>query len=320
MEVNITNCTDLVFIVTGTCQVIQSIILGLFLTYIILLNVVVVATIFGTTELRACWFNIQLSASYIGSIFGGISLVGNDLYYLHHGDPPMRCRPGIDSHFFLYLGTTMTIITVLLNTHFRYNRIVSMKHHRDLSRTSTDAKNVILKFLLPYWLLSLFISTIASLLQSYVMDFKFLISVGICFVPITITIVWNILLSRLLDRSRNNPVIFQHPESIEVIEAATFIINYTIATHIVFLTFGSIATLAITFHHTNMHFVSRMIWLLRVAYLALFTIEAKLYLYKIALARKTIKRNVRTFAKSVRGNNVGIMGTTNGNATVTPVM
>ena len=298
---NATNCTGVQ--IGGVYHVLQITFLSLFLVYILVLNLLVIGAILTTTELRGCWFSMQMASSYIGNIFAGLSLIGNALYYSENGNPPIRCQAGKDKHFFLYFGTSMNTIIVLFNTHFRYDQIVSMKQNHNIS-TKTNAKNLILKSLLPAWLTSVFISTIASFLQCHIMEYRFLINVGICIIPMTITIVWNILLSRYLRQSRKNPVIVQRHESLEVIERATFIINVTIATHIIFLIVGSCATLLITFSKGHYNFVVRMTWLLRVAYLGLFTVEAKVYLYKVALARNVIKRKVSNFALSLRRNTV----------------
>ena len=228
--------------------------------------------------------------------------MGNALYYSEHGNPPVHCQPGCDNYFFLYVGTSMNIIIMLFNTRYRYHRIVTMRQCNNTTTHNNHSNNthsIFFKSLLPAWLISVFLATCASTLQKHLMHYRFLLNIGICSIPMTITIVWNILLSIHLGKSRKNPVVSQRNESVDMIERASFMINVSIASHVLFLLVGACATFCISFIDAGDLFVVVWTWVLRSAYLMLFTIEAKVYLYKVPLARYIIGRNCSFLCKWV---------------------
>ena len=295
-ESNITNCT-LVYVnvhIQG-----QSVILTLFLAYILLLNFLLIAVTVGTTKLRGCAFSMQLVASYVGNILGGISLVGNELYYTNSGIIQIGCHPGLDRNFFLYFGISMNMVIVVLNTRFRYKRTVSMKQNRG-TVGEIRTRDLILKGWIPALFTSICLSVISSIVQAYVMNYQFLICVSISVIPLTISIIWNLLLGRFLKKSGKNPTLVQQPESLAIIKRAAFIIHVTIVVHVMFLAIGCAASLLVTFYRHKNIVVIAMTWLLRVVYVVLFTIEAEVYLYKMDVARNIIKRKILNFRDLLR--------------------
>ena len=284
---NSSNCTSIYLIIDNLHKQIQICILVLLLTYIVIINLVLILITMSTDKLRGCTLCLQLAASYIGNIFGGISLVGNDLYYTINGITPIGCQPGIDGHCLLYFGISMNLVIVMMNTRYRYIRTVTIQQIRgSVQRGRT--RDLILKSWIPAFAISLCISLISSVLEHHITNHHFLVSVGISIIPLTISIIWNIRVGRFLTESRRNSAVVQQRQSMKVIKQATCIINATILAHIMFLLIGSATSILVTFARDEMIVVLGTNWLLRIAYVILFTIEAEVYLYKTTVAREMI--------------------------------
>ena len=291
--INNTNCTGNFHTADEAWNVIQTILLILFLSYLLVINFVIVVVTIGTAELRGCLFSMQLAASYIGNILGGSSLFGNDLYYTRNGIPPIECQTGEDYYFLLYVGISMNMVVLVLNTTYRYNIISSVTNNtRRNNRVCT--REVLLKTWLPAWFVAISLSVIAVLLQSYILQHQFLISIGICIIPLAFCIVWNILISRILKHCRKNSKYAQRPESLQLLNRATFIIHVIIITRLSFLIFGTAVSVAILFLYKLEYVVVCLTWVLRTLYLILFTVEAHVYLYKNKMARNAIKQKILT--------------------------
>ena len=72
------------------------------------------------------------------------------------------------------------------------------------------------------------LTTAALLVQHYIIDYQYLISISLCCLPITFCVVCNIALTRTLGRGRKNSRVLQRKESTAVLERATFIIQVNI--------------------------------------------------------------------------------------------
>ena len=104
----------------------QATILSLLLVYIILINTTVVVVTIWSAELRGCLFSMQMVATYVGNIFGGASLIGNDIYFAKEVALPI-CQRGVDHYAFLYFGLSMNMIVLVLNTRYRYKGISRLR-------------------------------------------------------------------------------------------------------------------------------------------------------------------------------------------------
>ena len=62
---------------------------------------------------------IITAGAYLGNILGGMSLVGNDLYFAHHGVLPI-CQKGVDRYGPLYFGLAISMMSLVLNSRHRY--------------------------------------------------------------------------------------------------------------------------------------------------------------------------------------------------------
>jgi len=277
----------------------QTVCLALFLGFILILNLLVAAAVFGTTKLSKCSLCMQIGNSCVGNIFAALSLVGNAIYYLHFGNLPLPSDPGIDHHFLLYLGAAMSMAVLLLNTHFRYKKIVSVKKNdcNSLQKFKLPHTNMTLTTLVPLWLSCICISAGACVVQSYVKKYQFLISACICAPALLVAIVWNIKLNWILRRIREN----SPGETTRTIKRTTVIIYVTISVYVVFLILGGAANVCIALYVTSEYAATKFTWLFMVVYLMMFTVEAAVYLYKMPFARKAIKKGLSSAARTISG-------------------
>ena len=251
----------------------------------------------GACKLRGCLFSMQLAVSYIGNILAGSSLFGNDLYYSRNGIPPIECQTGEDYYFLVYVGISMNMVVLVLNTTYRYNIISSVTNNTRRDNT-VHTKDVLLKTWMPAWFAAISVAVIAELFQTYVIHHQFLISIGICIIPLTFSIVWNFFMNRILKHNRKHTKYAQRPKSLQILNRATFIINVIIVTNLVILIAGTTASVAILFFYKKQSVVVGLMWLLRVLYLVLFTVEAHVYLYKNKVARNVLKEKIMTLLKA----------------------
>ena len=139
-------------------------------------------------------------------------------------------------------------------------------------------------------------------------------SLGICLPPISVAIVWNVLLGIFLKRNRerlqsntsSNSTPSNKERGSNNIDRATVIIAVTIAVHVVFLLlFGGGSLLVLLLFRKAASSCVRgntcyrlITSLLGVAYFVLFSVEAVVYLYKFAIARKGASPRLGTRKKS----------------------
>jgi len=281
------NCTSFhLLITTQEHTQVETLVLSLFLTYILLSNLFVVTVTIGSAQLRGCLFSMQLAASYVGNIIAGTSLFANDIYHSAVGIPPI-CQSGKDGYVFLYFGLSMNMIILVLNTKYRYDGIANIRNRNIPNAIRT--KDVVCKAWLPALLASGVLTTVAMLVQVFVVDYQYLISIGICLLPMTFSIVWNILLGRSLKKGRKNSMILKRKESTAVLDRATFIINVTIVVYFASLVVSVVAVVCSLFYLST-EVVIGISWLLRVFSLCLFTVEGHVYLSKVGVAREVVKR------------------------------
>lgn len=271
---------------------VETVMLSIILTYILTLNLSVVVITIWSAELRGCLFSMQLAATYVGNIFGGLSLIGNDIYSLRTGVLPI-CQKGVDHYSFLYFGISMNMIILLLNTRFRYIGVSNIQKISGMRNVRT--RIIVLKFWIPTGIASALMCVGATLIEVFVIDYQFIISMGICVLPITFSVIWNGLLSRRLKIGRQDSKAVNRQESIQVLDRATFIINATIMAHSAFLFLCTIATVCSVIYYENESLVISLSWLLRLLYLLLFTIEGHVYLSKIKPARDLLKKKILHF-------------------------
>ena len=110
---------------------VQTGILVLFLFTVITFNMVAIYITVKT--LRKCVISKLFGSSYLGNIMAACSLFGGDLYTLFKWGALYNCTATLDKHFFLYLGITINMTVLAVNTYLRTSNIRSISR-RQLSR------------------------------------------------------------------------------------------------------------------------------------------------------------------------------------------
>jgi len=299
----------------------QIIILMILFSCLILLNGLVVTTIFGTSRLRRCWLSVYTATSCIGNILGATSFFANHFYDLHDEQVISNERVWNDEYFFLYFGTAMNVVIMIFYTHFRYERVTSMKNNNRLSSTLSKNNNnnrircAVCCRVVIACLTSILLATLGTVARKHLeAKYRFVVSLGICLPPISVTIVWNVLLGIFLKRNRerlqsntssssNKTHSNREARSNNNIDRATVIIAVTIVVHVMFLLLFGVGTLLVFLvfrRAATCNSCYRSITsLLGVAYFVLFSVEAIVYLYKFAVARKVILKKISTISRSV---------------------
>ena len=266
--------------------------LTIILAYTLCLNLAVVIVTIWSAELRGCLFSMQLAATYVGNILGGISLIGNDIHSSSFDILPI-CQKGVDYYSILYLGLSMNMVILLLNTRYRYVGISNINRMSTLRGVQTS--RIVFKVWIPTGIISSILCAAATLIQIYIIDYQFLVSVGLCAPPLICSIIWNALLSQKLKIGRQNSKFLNREESLKVLDRASFIVKATILAHTVFLLICIIAAVCTLIFYENEGLVVTLSWLLRLMYLLLFTVEGHVYLSKVKPARDLLKKKVLNF-------------------------
>ena len=157
---------------------------------------------------------------------------------------------------------------------------------------NVQTSRIIFNVWIPTIIMSLIVCITATLVQVYVIDYQFVVSIGVCAPPLACSVVWNCLLSRRLKLGRQNSRILNRKESLQVLDRATFIINATILAHAAFLIICTITVFCTIFFHEMKGLVIALSWLLRLMYLLLFTVEGHVYLSKVKPARDLLKKKI----------------------------
>ena len=288
--INGRNCTDVYAAGSAIHNTLQYIFLVMMLAYIILFNSIVLVLTVYTRSLRSCCFSKQLLACYTGNILGGLSLVGNDLFYSKDGIQPIGCQLGQDRYFFMYLGISVNMLILVSNTYLRFKKVTGMKPKVNIStRGNLSTRDMMLKCLLPVCAICICVSLTASLLQSHFVKYQFILCVGISFIPLSVSIVWNMLLSKFLTSRQKNHESRERPEATEHLSRAKSIINCTIIAEVISLAMGTIVSLLIlSFTEHEAAFVG-MTWLQRAVYVFIFTYPGGIFLCYTPEARQKLK-------------------------------
>ena len=182
------------------------------------------------------------------------------------------------------------MVILLLNTRYRYVGVSNIKRMSTMRNVKTS--RIVLKVWIPTIIVSSIICTTATLVQVYIIDYQFIVSMGLCAPPLACSILWNGLLSRRLKIGRQNSKIVKRAESIQVLNRATFIVHATILAHIAFLLLCTIAVVCSIYFYEDEGLVVSLSWLLRLLYLLLFTVEGHVYLSQVKPARDLLKKKI----------------------------
>ena len=106
----------------------QTGILVLFLFTVITFNIVAIYITIKT--LRKCVISKLFGCSYLGNIMAACSLFGGDLYTLFKWGALYDCTATLDKHFFLYLGITVNMTVLAVNTYLRTSNVRSISRRQ----------------------------------------------------------------------------------------------------------------------------------------------------------------------------------------------
>lgn len=276
-RVKMMNCT-LIPILEGktTYFIIQTCVLVLFLLFIIFMNLM---TLVGTATCDIeCQIRRVFMSSYIGNILGGISLLGNDIVAWKMNISSLTCMDGFDRYILLYLGVSANMIVLVMNTYVRYQRLKIMRVNSQ--RGFPSHKQILLQYTIPAWLGAIGISIAAFFVQKYYGYSRFLICVAISVIPLTGSIICNILLTRYLGLAQKMTENAQRSASEKGFNKAQFLVKATVTAHAIYLIIGIIVTVIDNLYKDDQYVHIITIWILRLIFTTMFTIESEVFLYK----------------------------------------
>lgn len=118
---------------TKTILHIQYALLVLFLLTVTLLNAV---AIYITVKLfKKCLISRLFGSSYLGNIMAACSLFGGDMGSLFSWGILFDCTKAADRHFFLYLGISVNMTVLSMNTYLRTSNIKSVSRNTTCNRS-----------------------------------------------------------------------------------------------------------------------------------------------------------------------------------------
>ena len=297
------NCTVVFFRSNVGYQTSQTVILSLMLFGILIINFLTLGlSIYIKVK---CPFRKLFMSSYIGNIIGGSSFFLNEIKYTKDGILPHGCHVGLDRYFFFYLGVSINMIILLTNSYIRYKAIASMHVSRGNTNLGSN-RYIFTHYSVPAWILSICIATVVTVIQEYVFMYPYLNSFCISVIPLTISIVCNVMLNRFLTSSRGNSQIVRRSESTKHLDGAKSLIQATITAHSIYITLGFAAAIISHVFSDNKTVFVTCLWLFWLVNTAMFSIEAKIFLHKTAAARRAI-----CLRKNFRMSSAGSMGTSN---------
>ena len=179
------------------------------------------------------------------------------------------------------------MIILVLNTKYRYDGIASIRN-RSIPK-AIRTRDVVCKAWIPAFVTAVLLTSIALAIQTFVIDYQFLISISICVLPITFSVIWNIMLSKTIKRGRKSVRLLKRDESMAVLKRATYIINVTIVVYVLSLLVSVVAVVCSLFY-LDWYAVVSLSWLLRAFSFGLFTVEGHVYLSKVKPARDEVKK------------------------------
>lgn len=273
------NCSSYFLLENKEHSIIQTVFLSCVLLFVVVINGLAIAvTVYINTS---CPISRVFLSSYVGNLLGGVSLIINELIYTKKGVPKVGCQQSFDEFYFFYLGVTINMVTVVGNTYMRYQGL------RSLARKPTHTKKaVFLKCTMPSWILSACIAAVLTVIQHKLNSHQFYTSLIVSVPALAVSIIWNIQLNRFLKKSRGNAEVTGQKSSRVKINNSQSMVLATIAAHTAFIAIGLLSTVVMKSRAIDALTVLICTWVLRLVYITMFSIEAKLYFYKMPCARR----------------------------------
>ena len=254
-----------------TYDVIQNTVQGCLLFYILGLNLSTIgATLYGGI-LYKCPISKVMLSSYFGNFVRGFSFFLNEIYYSQNGTPMQGCNVGLDRYYLLYFGTMVCMTTLILNSYTIHNGIVNNSWL--ISTHKVTAKTFIV-----LWFISGILSTVFTIIETSYPKLQFYKVTAVSAILILISLCFYMrILCSLATNERNDAV--NREESLDKIHRAKLIIQINLFSYIGLLIVGTIFNvIADAYKKESVHLA--MIWLLRITYSFMFSLEAHVLLYK----------------------------------------
>lgn len=275
------NCTVRYFSDNASYRYFQITMLLLMLIVIILLNSLALYFTYHTKYTRECPLSRVLSASFVGNIIAGTSLFAGSLGSANKGEANIGCSQTADRHFFFYLGISVNMCILVMNTYVRYRMIKKFQvPHSNVT--------ILIRFILPSWFFSALIAFVAVIIQMYTSDYFQITSLVIMVPMLMFVIICNFRLTRVLVRGRENSRNINQPNSEEKIDRASSTVKriaYTQAAYLAIWIVIVIVTLKVK-HRRLLYIV--ILWITRVVFFLSFVLEAKIFLHKFPEVREAI--------------------------------
>eukprot|EP00111_Clytia_hemisphaerica_P005089 TCONS_00014644-protein len=293
------NCTEIVFTKTDTYRTIQIVVLTFFLSIVMLNNILAIYATQKSISTKYCIFAQLYNISYISNIMAAFSLYGGSLFITdYHGDA-FGCRQlPLDRYFFLCFGMSNNVLVLLLNTYLRRKSLMDPLASCDVPRSKWKA---VLKFLVPFFLVSLTLSAMNIVFQ-YEVQMNFYIGVAVGFyVPVMIVvIVLNIHLTYFLNESKKIAENINQQSSRNLMKARKILLMivklqsfYTFLWIILVILMHTIGV------KNEINFVI-LEWLMRVVYGLSFVLEAKILIRRDKVVQKVLLKAFRKMSKFSR--------------------
>ena len=251
----------------------------------ILLNLTTIIVTLRSTYICHCSTARLFLSSYVGNIFGLVSLALNGIYTVKEGVPCINCQHQIDLHFLLYLGFTVNMIMLINSTYNRYRGVSNVKNK--VSRVESNRK-LFIWYGLPSWVTSSGIATLLILFMRQSKTHPYIVCGVISIIPMLICIVLNILLKLFLNRMKRNAEKTHKTESVKNISLAISMLGLTTVGHCIYLITGILVFFFIKKYQNNTTVYLVLDWISRMLFDLMFTVEAKAFLIKHTSARKDI--------------------------------
>ena len=293
------NCTEVVFTKTDTYRTIQITVLTFFLCVVIFNNILAIYATHISKSTKDCIFAQLYNISYVSNIIAALSLYGGTLFVSdYHGDA-FGCRElPLDRYFFLCFGMSNNVLVLLLNTYLRRKSLMDPFASCDIPRNKWKA---FLKFLVPFFLVSLTLSALNVLFQYQVKgNFYIGLAVGFYIPLMLIVIVLNVHLTYFLNESKKIAENINQQSWRNLMKARKMLLMIVkLQTLYIFLWIILVILMHTIGLKEEINFVV-LIWLMRVVYGLSFLLEAKILIYRDKLVKKVILKAFRKVTKFSR--------------------
>lgn len=249
-------------------------------TYVVVFNVTVLVTTINCRLLSSCPVNRLLMSSYVGNMFGIASICANEIYKTCN-----ETKQSIDGYFFLYLGLMTNVITLAVTSYTRHRAITL-----DKKTTKVECSGLI-KVVILAWCISL---TVAAVLTATGDLWNEKVAIKGCIatvIPIIFSGIYYTRLLYFLKRRQKNTA--EREISVQKLQRGIIIIQFTITAYVAFL-ITTLTTLMAMKHlsHQQVDVQFAALWIARVMYAIVFTIEGVVFLYKTPNARRNIRHTL----------------------------